>query len=143
LRERHDEIRRRGVEVVAIGTGDVGYARAFVADESIPYPVLVDDEGQAAHAASVTNSSFIGMFHPRTWAATRETWRRGYRIHRAGKRVTQLGATFIIGPSPDGRSRVFYEHLDHDSTDHAPVAEILRALDGAAGPARAAADAQV
>ena len=65
----------------------------------------------------VRSSSFIGMFHPQTWAATRETWRRGHRIHRAGARVTQLGATFAIAPGP----RLLYEHLDADSTDHAPI----------------------
>ena len=26
------------------------------------------------------------------------TWKRGHRIHKPGKRVTQLGATFVLGP---------------------------------------------
>jgi peroxiredoxin len=84
LRDRYDEIRARGAEVVAIGTGDERYARDFVADEAISYPVLVDDDGRAARVAAVQAASFLGLFHPRTWAATRETWRRGHRIHRAG-----------------------------------------------------------
>jgi hypothetical protein len=124
LRDRYDEVRARGAEVVAIGTGDAGYARAFAEDERIPFPVLVDDDGDAARAASVRVSSFIGMFHPRTWKASRETWARGHRIHRAGQRVTQLGATFAIAPGP----RVLYEHLDADSTDHAPIDAVLAAL---------------
>jgi peroxiredoxin len=124
LRDHYDEIRARGAEVVAIGTGDDRYAREFVADEAIPYPVLVDDAGRAARAAAVQVSSFLGLFDPRTWAATRETWRRGYRIHRAGKRVTQLGATFMIARGP----RLLYEHVDADSTDHAPLDEVLAAL---------------
>jgi len=128
VRGRYWEIRAVGAEVVAIGTGDVAYARAFVEDESIPFPVLVDDDGSAAQAAAVASSSFIGMFHPRTWAATRETWRRGHRIHRAGKRVTQLGATFVIAPGP----RLTYEHLDADSTDHAPLEAVIPAIARAA-----------
>lgn len=124
MRGRYGEIRDVGGEIVAVGTGDVRYARDFVADESIPFPVLVDDDGRAADAASVRSSSFIGMFHPRTWAATRETWRRGHRIHHAGKRVTQLGATFVIAPGP----RVAYEHLDADSTDHAPLDAVVSAV---------------
>jgi AhpC/TSA antioxidant enzyme len=132
LRERYEEIRRHGAEVVAVGTGDPSYARAFVADEAIPFPVLVDDDGRAARAAAVPSSSFLGMFHPRTWAATRDTWRRGYRIQRAGKRVTQLGATFVVGPGPQVR----YAHLDSDSTDHAPLDDVIAALErpGAARP---------
>ena len=124
MRGHYDEIRGRGAEILAIGTGDVRYARAFAEDEHIPFPVLVDDDGRAARAASVRSSSFIGMFHPRTWTATRETWSRGFRFHRAGKRVTQLGATFVIAPGP----KLVYEHLDADSTDHAPVAEVMAAV---------------
>ena len=124
MRERHDELRGRGAEIVAVGTGDVGYARRFVEDERIPYPVLVDDDGAAARAASVRVSSFLGLFHPRTWGPTRETWRRGHRIHAAGKRVAQLGASFVVAPGP----RLLYEHLDRDSTDHAPIDELLAAL---------------
>jgi peroxiredoxin len=124
LRDRYDEIHARGAEVVAIGTGDERYARDFVSSEAISYPVLVDDDGRAARVAAVQVASFVGLFHPRTWATTRETWRRGYRIHRAGKRVTQLGATFVIAPGP----RLLYEHVDAESTDHAPLDEVLAAL---------------
>jgi peroxiredoxin len=131
LRARYDEIRRLGAEAVAIGTGDVRYAREFAADTGIAFPVFVDDDGRAAQAAAVRISSFIGMLHPRTWAATRETWRRGFRIHRAGKRVTQLGATFVIGPGP----ALLYEHVDRDSTDHAPLDEVLAAARRAAASA--------
>ena len=45
LREHHDEITKRGAEVVAVGTGDQRYASAFVADTLVPFPVLVDDAG--------------------------------------------------------------------------------------------------
>jgi len=124
LRDRHCEIQARGGGVIAIGTGDARYARQFVLDESIPYPVMVDDDARAARAAVVHVASFLSMLHPRTWAATRDTWRRGYRIHRAGKRVTQLGATFVIAPGP----RLLYEHLDADSTDHASIDQVLAAL---------------
>lgn len=126
---RAAEVRARGADIVAIGTGNARYARAFVEDESIPYRVLVDDDASAARAAAVRSTSFLRMFHPRTWAATREAWRRGFRIHRAGPRVTQLGATFVIGPGP----RLLYEHIDADSTDHAPLEAVLAALPAASG----------
>jgi peroxiredoxin len=124
LRAHHDDIRAAGGEVVAIGTGDARYAAAFVRDERIPFPVLVDDRAEAAHAAQVHTASWPGLFHPRTWRATVATWRRGHHIHRAGARVRQLGATFVVGPG----DRVRYAHIDADSTDHAPVPEVLAAL---------------
>lgn len=129
MRDAYPQISAKGAEVIAIGTGDARYAEAFVSDEAIPYPVLVDDDAAAANAAAVEVSSFLGLFHPRTYAATRETRRRGYKIHKAGKRVTQLGATFVIRPDPTGRGATLsYEHLDRDSTDHAPIDDVLAAL---------------
>ena len=46
LRERYDEITDAGGDIVAVGTGDQRYAEAFVADERIPFLVLVDDDAQ-------------------------------------------------------------------------------------------------
>jgi peroxiredoxin len=124
LRQHHETIRSRGAEIVAVGTGDLAYARAFVEDERIPFPVLIDDDGRAAEAASVPQASWFGLLHPSTWRATVDTYRRGHRVHAPGPRVTQLGATFVIGPG----DRVRYAHVDRDSTDHAPLGEVLAAL---------------
>ncbi|MDQ1521413.1 MAG: AhpC/TSA antioxidant enzyme [Actinomycetota bacterium] len=126
MREHYDEIKSAGADVVAIGTGDVRYAQAFVNDTGIPFPVLVDDDSEAADAASVRTVDWFTLLHPRTWRATRETSRRGYHVARAGKRVRQLGATFVIAPGDVVR----YEHYDSDSTDHATVADVLAALAG-------------
>ena len=124
MRRAYPDITSRGADVVAIGTGDVRYARAFVEQEEIPFLVLVDDEADAAHAASVRKVNFFTLMGPGTWAATRQRWREGYRIHKSGKRVNQLGATFVIGPGPT----VHYEHMDDDSTDHAPLDDVLEAM---------------
>ena len=124
MREHQDEIDARGATIVAVGTGDVGYARRFVEDERIPYLVLVDDDGRAAAAASVTTASWVQLLHPRTWYATWQTSQRGHHVHAPGKRVTQLGATFVVGPG--GQLR--YAHVDADSTDHAPLGDVLAAL---------------
>ncbi len=124
MRERYDEITSLGAEVVAIGTGDQRYADAFVQEEQIPFLVLVDDDATAAHAASLRTLNWLQLLHPRTWKATRETSKRGYHVRKAGARVRQIGATFVIGAG----DRVRYEHIDSDSTDHAPLDDVLAAL---------------
>jgi peroxiredoxin len=124
LRERSDEITSLGARIVAIGTGDVRYAEAFVRDEEIPFLVLVDDDAVAARAASLRTLNWFQLLHPRTWKATRETSKRGHHTHKAGKRVKQIGATFVLGAG----DRVRYEHLDADSTDHAPIDDVVAAL---------------
>ena len=125
MRDRYDEIQTRGADVVAVGTGDRRYAAAFTADEHIPFLVLVDDHADAAAAASVRRVSFLRlMTDRRSWAGTRRARAGGHRIHRSGKRVTQLGATFVIGPGPV----LHYAHIDDHSADHAPLADVLDAL---------------
>jgi peroxiredoxin len=124
LRERYDEIKSLGADVVAIGTGDQRYADAFVREEEIPFLVLVDDDATAARAASLRTLNWFQLLHPRTWKATRETSKRGHHVHKAGARVRQIGATFVIGAG----DRVRYEHMDADSTDHAPIDDVLAAL---------------
>jgi peroxiredoxin len=124
LRERHHEITDLGARVVAVGTGDRRYAAAFVADEQIPFLVLVDDNATAAHAASVPTLSWYRLLHPSTWKASRATKNRGYHTHKPGKRVKQVGATFVIGAG----DRVRYQHIDADSTDHANVSDVIAVL---------------
>jgi len=125
LRGSYDDIQRRGAEVVAVGTGSVRYAAAFVADEDVPFPVLVDDDARAAHAASVRRVGFVRLLtDARSRAGAKRARAGGHRIHKAGRRVTQLGATFVIGPG----SEVRYEHLDDHSADHAPLDEVLASL---------------
>ena len=124
MRDRYTEICSLGADVIASGTGDQRYAAAFVDDENIPFAVFVDDDGAAARAAQVKVVPFLAMFKPGTWRATRETMKRGYKIHRAGKRVTQQGGTWIVGPD----DRILFEHVDRDSTDHAPLDAVIAAL---------------
>lgn len=127
MRDHHDEITKTGAEVVAIGTGDERYAKAFVADEQVPFAVLVDDDGEAARAASVKRVDPARLlFDPRAFRGARRAHREGHRIHKSGKRVNQLGATFVVGPG----SQVHYEHLDAHTADHAPLDEVLAAVPG-------------
>jgi peroxiredoxin len=125
LRDQYAEIADRGAEVVAIGTGNVSYARAFVDEEHIPFPVLVDDDARAAKAATVPKMNFFKLVtNPNSRQAMRRARENGHRIHKAGRRVTQLGATFVVGPGDTVR----YAHVDADSSDHAPLTEVLAAV---------------
>ena len=126
MRDIYDEIQQRGADVVAVGTGDRRYAQHFVVDERVPFLVLVDDDAAAANAASVKRASALSLAGPKSWAGSVAAARSGHRIHKSGKRVTQLGATFVLGPG----QTIGYEHVDAHTSDHAPVAEVLAALDG-------------
>jgi len=126
LRGRYEEITGAGAELVAIGTGDARYAQAFIDEEEIPFPVLLDEDGEAAEAASVKRGGVLQLAGPRTAAGVAKAIAAGKRQHKTGKRSTQLGATFVIGPGDE----VQYEHLDRDVSDHAPIDETIAAIPG-------------
>jgi peroxiredoxin len=125
LRRSYEEFKAKGAEIVAIGTGDARYAQAFIDEEEIPFPVLLDEDGDAADAASVKKGRVMDLVGSRTVAGALKATAAGHRQHKTGKRSTQLGATFVIGPGDVVR----YEHLDGDVSDHAPIEEVLAALD--------------
>jgi len=125
LRSQYAEIAGAGAEVVAVGTGDVRYAKAFVGQEQIPFPVLVDDDAVAAHAAAIKRVNFATLlFDPRSLNGARRAHREGHRVKKPGKRGNQLGATFVIGPGANVR----YAHIDAHTADHAPLDEVIAAL---------------
>jgi peroxiredoxin len=124
LREHEEELTDKGARLVAIGTGDERYARAFIEDEKIPFLVLLDDDGTAAEVAEVRRGGWMQLAGPATMPGALAATAAGHRQHRTGKRPRQLGATFVLGPGDVVR----YEHLDADVSDHAPVEEILAAL---------------
>ena len=124
MRDAYPEVQGAGGEVVAIGTGNASFASGFVADYRIPYPVLIDSDARAAKIMSIVRIPFWKMFHPASYAGTARAWRAGHRIGNAGRRVDQLGSTFVVGPGP----ALVYEHRDAHSADHAPISEVLAAL---------------
>jgi AhpC/TSA antioxidant enzyme len=138
LRDAYPEVQDAGGEVVAIGTGNPSMARGFIEDYRIPYPVLIDADAHAAKIMSIVRIPFWKMFHPASYGGTARAWRAGHRIGGSGKRVDQLGSTFVVGPVQVSRSEpqasegqqveLLYEHRDAHSADHAPLSEVLAAL---------------
>ena len=66
MRQHHEAIKELGAEIVAIGTGDARYARSFIDDEEIDFPVLLDDDGEAAEIASLRNGRWY------EWPSTKD-----------------------------------------------------------------------
>ena len=126
MRGAYSDITAAGSDVVAIGTGNAMYANAFIADEKIPYSVLIDGDGTAAKAASVKGglSVLLKLATPSVLKAGKRARDAGHKQGKTGDRPMQLGATFVVKPG----NTVAYEHLDDDVGDHAPLADVLAAL---------------
>lgn len=124
MRDAYPRLQELGAEVVAVGTGGRRSAAWLVDDYELPYPVLLDEQAEAAGAVQAERVGFFRLFAPESYAGAARAWRAGHRIGASGKRVNQLGASFVIAPG----GKLVYEHRGRHTADHAPLDEIESAL---------------
>lgn len=124
MRSHIDEIRSRGADVVAIGTGNPMYAKDFIQKFDINYLVLIDADASAARAAAVKRGSKRQLIGPGALMRGISGFIGGGRQGKPGARISQLGATFVIAPG----GKILYEHLADASSDNPPMEDVLAAL---------------
>ena len=109
--------------MTAIGTGGKRYAKAFIEDEQVPFPVILDEEGIAAEIAGTRTLSTASLVSPRQLGAGLRSTLKGHRQHNAGRRPFQLGATFVNGPG----NVMKYSDYEDFAGDHADLDEVIAA----------------
>ncbi|MGI9529854.1 MAG: peroxiredoxin-like family protein [Acidimicrobiia bacterium] len=125
VRDRYDELLATGAQVTAIGTGGKRYAVAFIEDEDVPFPVLLDEDGDAAEIVGTGTIGGVAALRPDAIAAGLGSFMRGNRQKNAGRRPMQLGATIVIGPGDE----ILYEDYEDYAGDHADIDEVIAALE--------------
>ena len=112
--------------MTAIGTGGRNYAKAFIEDEQVPFPVLLDEDGTAAEIVGTGSLGVTSLVSPGQIAAGWRSMRGGNRQKKPGARPMQLGATLVIGT--DGE--ILYEDYEDFAGDHADIDEVIAAIPG-------------
>lgn len=110
--------------MTAIGTGGKRYADAFIADERVPFPVLLDEDGAAAAAVELKTLSMSSMLRPAQYGAAARSLVKGKRQHKTGRRPLQLGATVVMAPP----NEVVYIDREDYAGDHADLDHVLVAV---------------
>lgn len=110
--------------MTAIGTGGRRYARAFIEDESVPFPVLLDEDGSAADIVDMNRLGAVSLMRPDALLAGARSLARGNRQHNTGARPTQLGATLVMAPGDE----LIYIDKESFAGDHADLDEVIAAL---------------
>jgi hypothetical protein len=130
LRDVIPDIEERGARLVVVGNGLPGQARGLKEDLGISATFWVDTEMKAYRAAGLRRGPMRALSW-RTLGHLVRAWRRGHRQAGVQGDPWQLGGTFVIAP-PD---RVHFAQISREAGDHAPVPDLLAALDRAAGQA--------
>jgi hypothetical protein len=126
LRDVIPEIEQGGARLVVVGNGLPDQARDMKESLGFPATVWVDTEMKAYRAAGLSRNP-AKTISWRTFGHLMRAWRSGFRQAGVQGDPWQLGGAFVIGP-PD---RVHYGHISREAGDHAPVQDLLEALDRA------------
>ena len=110
--------------MTAIGTGGKRYSKAFIDDEQVPFPVLLDQDGTAAAIVGTKSLSTASLVSPRQLGAGIRATLRGKRQRNAGRRPFQLGATLVMAPGDELR----YADFEDFAGDHADIDEVIAAI---------------
>ena len=124
LRDRMDDIRARGAELVIVGNGAQHFAAAFREDQALDCPLLVDPELRAYRAAGMRRGR-VELLSPRLPLNALRALRSGSRQGAVEGDPWQLGGVFVIRPGGE----LGFRYLSREAGDHPPVDDVLRALE--------------
>jgi hypothetical protein len=97
---------------------------AFIEDEQVPFPVLLDEDGEAADIIQTNRLNAFSLIRPDALLAGTRSLARGNRQHDTGRRPTQLGATIVMGPN----NELLYIDKESFAGDHAELDEVIDVL---------------
>jgi len=123
LRDKIQDIRSQGAELVIVGSGSPYFANAFREDFDLDCPVLVDPELRAYRAAGLRRGRLEALSPKLAFNAVRAL-RSGARQTSVQGDPWQLGGVFVIQPGGELR----YSYVSREAGDHPPVQAILDSL---------------
>jgi NAD(P)-dependent dehydrogenase (short-subunit alcohol dehydrogenase family) len=126
LRDRIDEIRNAGAELVIVGSGSAYFARAFREDMNLDCRVLVDPELDAFRAAGLRRGK-LEILSPMVPINALRALARGARQQSVQGDPWQLGGTFVIRPG----GLVAFSHASRQAGDHPDLDGMVAALQNA------------
>ena len=124
MRERIDDIRRLGAELVIVGNGSQEFAADFRQEFELDGPLLVDPELRAYRAAGLRRGR-LELLAPRLPLNALRALIGGSRQTGVKGDPWQLGGVFAIRPPGE----LTYRYVSREAGDHPPVEGILAALE--------------
>jgi hypothetical protein len=124
LRDHQAELQSKGAKLAAIGLGDARYAGLFREETGITFPLLIDEERQAYHAAGLKTANLFHLLRSDNSQARKRAQAGGFRQHKLGQNPFQLGGSFVFAPGNADR----YAHISKTFGDNAPIEALLAAL---------------
>ena len=102
------------------------FARAYVGETSLSWPVLVDGSREVYRGYGMLSASFRDIWGPKSgWAYMKEL-AKGEKLRKPHGDVTQRGGDVLVDPA----GIVALHHVGAGPADRPPVESILRRVGG-------------
>ncbi|RIL05141.1 MAG: hypothetical protein DCC71_11400 [Proteobacteria bacterium] len=124
MRDHVPAIRASGAELVVVGNGAERFAAAFREDLRLDVPLLVDPELRAYRAAGLRRGR-VEALSPRLPLHALRALRTGHRQSAVQGDPWQLGGVLVIRLG----GALAYRFASREAGDHAPIGDLLAALD--------------
>ena len=124
MRERLDEFRGLGAEIVVISFVGPERLSQYLKAHPWPFRVLADPSRSAYRAFGLGSATWMQLLRPRVIARYFGLIFRGRMPHVAQEDVHQLGGDFVL----DRTGRIVFEHRSRDPADRPSVEELLAAV---------------
>lgn len=125
MRDHEEEFVRRNVRI-AVVTFEAGLlARGYVEDNSLFWPLLVDDTRETYRNYGMLSASFWDVWGPKTWRAYLREIAKGRKLRKSEGDIFQRGGDVLI--DPDGTVRL--HHVGVGPGDRPSVKALLKTID--------------
>lgn len=121
MRDREERFRASNVRIVVVTFAHDLFARRYVEETSLPWPLLVDDTRETYRSYGMLSASFRDVWGPGTWWAYLKEILRGGKLRRAEGDIHQRGGDVLIDPA----GIVVLHHVGKGPADRPAVDAIL------------------
>jgi hypothetical protein len=125
LRDHEGEFRRRNASIVIVTFENDFFARSYVEETSLSWPLLIDESRETYAGYGMLKASFLDIWGPRSWRAYMQEALKGRLPKSSHGDIFQRGGDVLI--DPDGIVRL--HHVGAGPADRPDVAGILQLID--------------
>jgi len=122
LREQETELVKRNVHIVVVTFEAGHFARQYIEETGLVWPVLVDENRELYQAYGMLAASFWDIWGPKTWWAYLKAILSGQKLQQSHGDISQRGGDVLI--DPEGVVRL--HHVGEGPADRPSLAMILK-----------------
>jgi AhpC/TSA antioxidant enzyme len=99
LRDHENEFTKRNVKIAVVTFENDFFARGYVAETSLTWPLLVDDSRETYRKYGMLSASFWDIWGPKTWWAYLREVIKGEKLRKSDGDIYQRGGDVLIDPN--------------------------------------------